>query len=74
MRIDLTLATADVAGRVRAVWVDRAARKGTGTSDHAPVVVDLDTAPDGDVGPMVPPPSSRGSSSRSTAGGPTRRR
>ncbi len=67
MRIDLTLATADVAQRVRAVWVDRAARKGTGTSDHAPVVVDLDTAPDGDVGPMVPPPSSRGSSGRSGA-------
>jgi exodeoxyribonuclease-3 len=60
MRIDLTLATPDVAARTKAVWVDRAARKGTGTSDHAPVVVDLDTAPDGDVGPMVPPPSSRG--------------
>jgi exodeoxyribonuclease-3 len=58
MRIDLTLATDDVAERVKAVWVDRAARKGTGTSDHAPVVVDLDDAPDGDVGPMVPPPSS----------------
>ncbi|SNQ49679.1 putative exodeoxyribonuclease III [Frankia canadensis] len=68
MRIDLTLATADVAERVCAVWVDRAARKGTGTSDHAPVVVDLDTAPDGDVGPMVPPPSSRGSSSRGSSG------
>ncbi|MCK9894988.1 exodeoxyribonuclease III [Frankia sp. AgB32] len=78
MRIDLTLATADVAERVRAVWVDRAARKGTGTSDHAPVVVDLDTAPDGDVGPMVPPPSARGSSGRSgtraTADGAPRRR
>jgi exodeoxyribonuclease-3 len=59
MRIDLTLASTDLASRVAAVWVDRAARKGTGTSDHAPVVVDLDTAPDGDVGPMVPPPSSR---------------
>ncbi|EIV93456.1 exodeoxyribonuclease III [Frankia sp. QA3] len=68
MRIDLTLTSADVAGRVRAVWVDRAARKGTGTSDHAPVIVDLDTAPDGDVGPMVPPPSSRGSTGR-TGGG-----
>ncbi|MGB6040744.1 MAG: exodeoxyribonuclease III, partial [Gordonia sp. (in: high G+C Gram-positive bacteria)] len=25
--------------------------------DHAPVIVDLDTAPDGDIGPVVPPPS-----------------
>lgn len=74
MRIDLTLATADVAGRVRAVWVDRAARKGTGTSDHAPVIVDLDTAPDGDIGPMVPPPSSRGSAGRASSGGASRRR
>ena len=44
-------------GRVRAAWVDRQARKGTGPSDHAPVIVDLDTAPDGDIGPVVPPPS-----------------
>ncbi|MBM7812489.1 exodeoxyribonuclease III [Saccharothrix algeriensis] len=57
MRIDLVLASAPVAGRVRAAWVDRHARKGTGPSDHAPVVVDLDTAPDGDIGPVVPPPS-----------------
>jgi exodeoxyribonuclease-3 len=57
MRIDLVLATAPVAGRVRAAWVDRQARKGTGPSDHAPVMVDLDEAPDGDIGPMVPPPS-----------------
>jgi len=57
MRIDLVLATAPVAGRVRAAWVDRHARKGTGPSDHAPVIVDLDEAPDGDVGPVVPPPS-----------------
>jgi len=64
MRIDLTLANADVAKRVAAVYVDRAARKGTGTSDHAPVIVDLDTAPDGDIGPMVPPPSARGSAGR----------
>jgi exodeoxyribonuclease-3 len=64
MRIDLALASADVAKRVAAVYVDRAARKGTGTSDHAPVIVDLDTAPDGDIGPMVPPPSSRGSAGR----------
>ena len=57
MRIDLVLATAPVAGRVAAAWVDRFARKGTGPSDHAPVIVDLDEAPDGDIGPMVPPPS-----------------
>ncbi|MBX6390692.1 MAG: exodeoxyribonuclease III [Frankia sp.] len=68
MRIDLTLASADVAERVKAVWVDRAARKGSGTSDHAPVIVDLDTAPDGDIGPMVPPPSARGSAARGSAG------
>ncbi|WP_322755579.1 exodeoxyribonuclease III [Frankia sp. Cas3] len=59
MRIDLALASAPVAERVRAIWVDRAARKGAGTSDHAPVVVDIDEAPDGDIGPMVPPPSPR---------------
>ncbi len=57
MRIDLILASAPVADRVRAAWVDRQARKGKGPSDHAPVIVDLDEAPDGDVGPVVPPPS-----------------
>lgn len=57
MRIDLVLAGAPVAERVAAAWVDRAARKGPGPSDHAPVIVDLDDAPDGDIGPMVPPPS-----------------
>ena len=57
MRIDLVLATSPVASRVRAAWVDRQARKGTAPSDHAPVIVDLDEAPDGDIGPMVPPPS-----------------
>ncbi len=57
MRIDLVLAGASVAGRVRAAWVDRQARKGSGPSDHAPVIVDLDEAPDGDIGPVVPPPS-----------------
>ena len=60
MRIDLVLATDSVAGRVRAAWIDRKARKGTGPSDHAPVIVDLDEAPDGDIGPVVPPPSSAG--------------
>lgn len=59
MRIDLVLGTAEVAGRVKATWVDREARKGTGPSDHAPVIVDLDAAPDGDIGPLVPPPSAR---------------
>jgi exodeoxyribonuclease-3 len=57
MRIDLILASDPVAGRVRAAWVDRHARKGSGPSDHAPVIVDLDEAPDGDIGPVVPPPS-----------------
>lgn len=57
MRIDLILASGPVASRVRAAWVDRHARKGTGPSDHAPVIVDLDEAPDGDIGPVVPPPS-----------------
>jgi exodeoxyribonuclease III len=59
MRIDLVLASDPVAARVKAAWVDRQARKGTGPSDHAPVMVDLDEAPDGDIGPMVPPPSAR---------------
>ena len=57
MRIDLVLASSAVAGRVAAAWVDRHARKGKGPSDHAPVIVDLDEAPDGDIGPVVPPPS-----------------
>jgi exodeoxyribonuclease III len=59
MRIDLVLATGAVADRVCAAWVDRQARKGSGPSDHAPVIVDLDEAPDGDIGPVVPPPSAR---------------
>jgi exodeoxyribonuclease III len=57
MRIDLVLASPAVADRVQAAWVDRHARKGSGPSDHAPVIVDLDEAPDGDIGPVVPPPS-----------------
>jgi exodeoxyribonuclease III len=57
MRIDLVLASAPVADRVKAAWVDRHARKGSGPSDHAPVIIDLDEAPDGDIGPVVPPPS-----------------
>ena len=57
MRIDLVLASGLVAERVKAAWVDRQARKGSGPSDHAPVMIDLDEAPDGDIGPVVPPPS-----------------
>ena len=57
MRIDLVLATEGVNSRVQAAWVDRQARKGTLPSDHAPVIVDLDEAPDGNIGPVVPPPS-----------------
>ena len=41
MRIDLVLATADVAGRVTDAVIDREARKGKGPSDHAPIVVEL---------------------------------
>jgi len=43
MRIDLVLATPSVADRVTDAVVDREARKGKGPSDHAPIVVDLDT-------------------------------
>jgi exodeoxyribonuclease-3 len=57
MRIDLVLASTPVAERVQAAWIDRKARKGKGPSDHAPVIVDLDEAPDGNIGPVVPPPS-----------------
>jgi exodeoxyribonuclease III len=59
MRIDLVLAGSEAAGRMKAAWVDRQSRKGSGPSDHAAVIVDLDEAPDGDIGPMVPPPSAR---------------
>ena len=64
MRIDLILAGDPVAARVQAAWIDRQARKGKGPSDHAPVIVDLDEAPDGDIGPMVPPPSRPGHQAR----------
>jgi len=40
MRIDYVLATTAVS--VTDAWVDREARKGTGPSDHAPVVVDIE--------------------------------
>jgi exodeoxyribonuclease III len=65
MRIDLVLASAPVAERVRAAWIDRQARKGKGPSDHAPVIVDVDEAPDGDIGPVVPPPSAPAAKRRS---------
>jgi exodeoxyribonuclease III len=65
MRIDLVLASDAVAGRVRAAWVDRAARKGSRPSDHAPVIIDVDVAPDGDIGPVVPPPSAPAGAPRS---------
>jgi len=42
MRIDLVYGTPSFASRVTDAYVDREARKGKGTSDHAPVVVDLD--------------------------------
>jgi len=42
MRIDLVYADEKAAGAVRDAYVDRDARKGTGPSDHAPVVVDFD--------------------------------
>jgi exodeoxyribonuclease III len=71
MRIDLLLGTPDLAGRLKAAYTDRAARKGKDPSDHAPVIVDLDTAPDGDIGPVVPPPSLRGNSTKGPR--PTRR-
>jgi exodeoxyribonuclease-3 len=43
MRIDLVYASATVAEAVRDAYVDREARKGKGPSDHAPIVVDLDS-------------------------------
>jgi exodeoxyribonuclease-3 len=67
MRIDLVLASDPVADRVKAAWIDRKARKGTGPSDHAPVMVDLDVAPDGDLGPVVPPPSAPAGGRRRTS-------
>ncbi len=67
MRIDLILAGEEVAGRVQAAWVDRQARKGKGPSDHAPVIVDLDEAPDGNIGPVVPPPSAPAAGRRRVA-------
>jgi exodeoxyribonuclease-3 len=44
MRIDLVLASADLADRVTWALVDRNARKGSKPSDHAPLFVDVDVA------------------------------
>jgi exodeoxyribonuclease-3 len=41
MRIDLVLASAPLAARIRWAVIDRNARKGTQPSDHAPVVIDV---------------------------------
>ena len=41
MRIDLLLATADVAAATTSCDVDREARKGEKPSDHAPVVAEI---------------------------------
>jgi exodeoxyribonuclease-3 len=40
MRIDLVYASTGIT--VQDAWIDRDARKGTGPSDHCPVVVDLE--------------------------------
>ena len=45
LRIDNVLLSADLAGRVTGAQVDRAYRKGSKPSDHAPVVIDLAAAP-----------------------------
>jgi exodeoxyribonuclease-3 len=42
MRIDLMYADAHLMAAVTDAYVDREARKGTGPSDHAPLVVDAD--------------------------------
>jgi len=41
MRIDLALATKSVVDRVTWAVIDRNARKGSGPSDHAPLIIDL---------------------------------
>jgi exodeoxyribonuclease-3 len=73
MRLHLILASDPLAARVKAAWIDRQALKGKGPSDHAPVIIDLDEAPDGDIGPVVPPPSAR-PAARGSAGLPQSRR
>ncbi|MDP4014293.1 MAG: exodeoxyribonuclease III [Candidatus Nanopelagicales bacterium] len=46
MRIDLAFLGGDLPQLVSDAYVDREARKGKGTSDHAPVVIDLDFSND----------------------------
>ena len=43
MRIDLVYANSAFTGLVKDAWIDREARKGKAPSDHAPVIVDLNT-------------------------------
>jgi exodeoxyribonuclease-3 len=43
MRIDLVYANPTFASLARDTWIDRNERKGKGASDHAPVVIDLDS-------------------------------
>ena len=43
MLIDFLLATAPLAAKATRVWVDVDERRGTGASDHAPVIADFDT-------------------------------
>jgi hypothetical protein len=40
--------------------------QGRGPSHHASVIVDIDEAPDGDIGPVVPPPSAPVTTRRSS--------
>jgi len=42
MRIDFVLGSPSLAARVTGAFIDREERAGTGASDHAPVIVDLD--------------------------------
>lgn len=42
MRIDLAFAAPALVEHVKDAYVDREARKGKGTSDHAPIVIDLE--------------------------------
>ena len=42
LRIDLVLATENLAASSQRAWVDREERKGSKPSDHAPVLIELD--------------------------------
>jgi exodeoxyribonuclease-3 len=43
LKIDFVVASPPLAGRVTGAFIDREERAGTGASDHAPVVVDIDS-------------------------------